>query len=75
MKAIVVEHRGEPGSLKEMERPTPAAREILVRITAAGVNPIDWKARDRGDMPLPFILGGDFAGVVSATWRARNQVS
>ncbi len=65
MKAIVVEHRGEPGSLKEIERPTPAAREILVRITAAGVNPIDWKARDRGDMPLPFVLGRDFAGVVS----------
>jgi NADPH:quinone reductase-like Zn-dependent oxidoreductase len=66
MKAIVVEHRGQLGSLKEIERPTPAAREILVRITAAGVNPIDWKARDRGDMPLPFILGRDFAGVVSA---------
>jgi NADPH:quinone reductase-like Zn-dependent oxidoreductase len=66
MKAIVVEHRGEPGSLKEMERPAPAAGEILVRVTAAGVNPIDWKARDRGDMPLPFVLGRDFAGVVSA---------
>ncbi len=65
MKAFVVEHRGEPGSLKEMERPAPAAREILVRITAAGVNPIDWKARDRGDMPLPFVIGRDFAGVVS----------
>jgi NADPH:quinone reductase-like Zn-dependent oxidoreductase len=65
MKAFVVEHRGEPGSLKEMERPAPAAPEILVRITAAGVNPIDWKARDRGDMPLPFVMGGDFAGVVS----------
>jgi NADPH:quinone reductase-like Zn-dependent oxidoreductase len=66
MKAIVVEHRGRPGSLKELERPVPAAREVLVRITAAGVNPIDWKARDRGDMPLPFVLGRDFAGVVSA---------
>lgn len=66
MKAFVVEHRGEPGSLKEMERPAPAAREILVRITAAGVNPIDWKARDRGDSPLPFVMGRDFAGVVSA---------
>ena len=65
MKAFVVEHRGEPGSLKEMERPAPAAREILVRVTAAGVNPIDWKARDRGDIPLPFVLGRDFAGVVS----------
>ena len=53
MKAIVVEHRGEPGSLKELERPVPAAREILVRITAAGVNPIDWKARDRATCRYP----------------------
>ncbi len=65
MKAFVVEHRGEPGSFKEIELPAPAAAEILVRITAAGVNPIDWKARDRGDMALPFVMGRDFAGVVS----------
>jgi NADPH:quinone reductase-like Zn-dependent oxidoreductase len=66
MKAIVVEHLGEPGSLKELPRPAPAAGEILVRITAAGVNPIDWKSRNRGDLHLPAVLGRDFSGVVSA---------
>jgi NADPH:quinone reductase-like Zn-dependent oxidoreductase len=65
MKAIVVEHRGDPGSLKEIPVPKPAPHEILVRVTAAGVNPIDWKARDRGDRKPPFVLGQDFAGVVS----------
>ncbi|MBV8066525.1 MAG: NADP-dependent oxidoreductase [Candidatus Eremiobacteraeota bacterium] len=66
MKAVVVEHRGEAGSLKEIAMPQPGEREILVRVVAAGVNPIDWKSRDRGDRPLPFVLGQDFAGVVSA---------
>lgn len=65
MKAIVIEHRGDPGSLKEFPEPSFAANEILVRVTAAGVNPMDWKVRDQGDRPLPFVLGQDFAGVVS----------
>ncbi|HZV76878.1 MAG TPA: NADP-dependent oxidoreductase [Candidatus Babeliales bacterium] len=67
MKAVVIEHRGDEGTLKEIPTPRPAAHEILVHITAAGVNPIDWKRRDRGDEKLPFVLGQDFAGVVSAT--------
>lgn len=66
MKAVVVEHRGDEGALKEIPTPQPAEGEILVRVTAAGVNPVDWKVRDRGDEPLPFVLGRDFAGVVSA---------
>lgn len=66
MKAIIVEHRGDQGTLKEMPTPQPAQDEVLVRVTAAGVNPIDWKLRDHGDEPLPFVLGRDFAGVVSA---------
>jgi NADPH:quinone reductase-like Zn-dependent oxidoreductase len=67
MKAVVVEHRGETGSLKEIPVPKPAAHEILTRITAAGVNPIDWKLRDHNGRPFPFVLGQDFAGLVSAT--------
>ncbi|MBV8529687.1 MAG: NADP-dependent oxidoreductase [Candidatus Eremiobacteraeota bacterium] len=67
MKAVIVEHRGEPGTLTEIPTPTPGAHEVLVRVVAAGVNPIDWKRRERDDRPFPFVLGQDFAGVVSAT--------
>jgi len=67
MKAVIVEHLGDAGSLKDIPVPRPAEREILVRVTAAGVNPIDWKSRDSGDRAMPFVLGQDFAGVVSAT--------
>ncbi len=65
MKAVVIEHLGEAGSLKEIPRPQPASHEILVRITAAGVNPIDWKRRNRPDEKFPFVLGQDFAGLIS----------
>jgi len=41
---------------------------VLVRVVAAGVNPIDWKIRDgiRGDRSFPLVLGQDFAGLVVA---------
>jgi NADPH:quinone reductase-like Zn-dependent oxidoreductase len=67
MKAVVIEHLGDQGALKEIPTPQPGAVEILVRVTAAGVNPVDWKRRDRPDERFPFVLGQDFAGVVSAT--------
>ncbi len=67
MKAAVVEHRGDAGTLMDVPVPQPSDHEVLVRVIVAGVNPIDWKRRDRADQPLPFVLGQDFAGVVSAT--------
>lgn len=64
MKAAVIEHRGETAAIKDVADPKPGEREILVRVTAAGVNPIDWKIRDAGEHTVPFVLGQDFAGVV-----------
>ena len=55
----------------EVERPSPISTEVLVRVVAAGVNPVDAKTR-RGDGvsrwvgPPPFIPGWDVAGVVEA---------
>lgn len=67
MRAIVVEHHFEPGCLQEVPVPEPGDREILVKITVAGVNPIDWKQRDLYQHAIPFTLGQDFAGIVAAT--------
>jgi NADPH:quinone reductase-like Zn-dependent oxidoreductase len=49
-------------------RPEPVGTEVLVRVLAAGVNPVDWKTRASGGRlgPPPFILGWDVAGVVAA---------
>jgi NADPH:quinone reductase-like Zn-dependent oxidoreductase len=71
MKAIVIEGYGGPDRLLVRERsdPKPGAGEILVRVRAAGVNPVDWKIR-RGDLRMvlrlgfPYIPGGDVAGEV-----------
>lgn len=73
MKAAVVEHPGDAGSIKEVPTPAPAPNELLVRVLAASVNPIDWKIRDRGTRAMPFVLGQDFAGVVSATGSAVRE--
>jgi NADPH:quinone reductase-like Zn-dependent oxidoreductase len=66
VKAVIIEHAGDTGKLKDVPNPIPGRRELLVHISAIGVNPVDWKVRDARTRPLPFILGQDFAGVVSA---------
>jgi NADPH:quinone reductase-like Zn-dependent oxidoreductase len=71
MRAIIAERHGGPEVLKpvEVERPTPGATEILVRVHAAGINPTDWKSRSGAGLAgrnFPLILGYDVAGVVEA---------
>src|SRR2546423_4587806 len=71
MKAIRIHNYGGPEVLKDEDapRPEPQAGEVLVRVHAAGVNPIDWKIRE-GHMKdfwlhkFPLILGWDLSGVV-----------
>jgi NADPH:quinone reductase-like Zn-dependent oxidoreductase len=48
--------------------PEPGAHEVLVRVHAAGVNPVDWKIREGhlGRIALPAIMGSDFSGEVEA---------
>jgi NADPH:quinone reductase-like Zn-dependent oxidoreductase len=57
--------------LEEVPRPEPGPTEVLVRVTAAGVNPVDWKTRQRGSFlgEPPFTVGWDVAGVVAAVGR------
>ncbi|MBO0652640.1 NADP-dependent oxidoreductase [Streptomyces triculaminicus] len=72
MRAISQNAPGGPDVLElvETDRPEPGPTEILVRVHAAGVNPVDWKSRDRGVLvsgaATPFTLGWDVAGVVEA---------
>ncbi|HTN69206.1 MAG TPA: NADP-dependent oxidoreductase [Dysgonamonadaceae bacterium] len=70
MKAILIKEYGDESVLNytDVDRPEPKADEILVKIYAAGVNPIDWKIRDGiYGIKLPFIPGADFAGTVEET--------
>ena len=74
MRAAVIDGTGAPDVLHISE--VPAARnisaELLIRVTAAGINPIDAKTRSGGGVSsaitqYPAILGGDFSGVVVTT--------
>lgn len=71
MKAIRVHEYGDAEVLRyeDAPRPGPKEGEVLVRVVAAGVNPIDWKTRagylkEMVPLALPWIPGGDFSGVV-----------
>ena len=71
MRAVIQEKVGGPEVLHVAERPspTPGAGEVLVRVKAAGINPVDLAVRS-GAYPLlgepPFILGWDISGAVAA---------
>ncbi|HEX5585320.1 NADP-dependent oxidoreductase [Gaiella sp.] len=68
MRAIRQRMLGGPEVLElvEVPRPKPAPTEVLVRVRAAGVNPVDWKTRAGGAYlgEPPFTVGWDVAGVV-----------
>lgn len=67
MKAIVVHEFGGPEKLRfeEMPKPSINAEDVLIKVMASGVNPVDWKVR-KGYMKhsLPFIPGWDVSGVI-----------
>jgi len=70
MRAIVMQETGTPDTLKLIDMPMPdmAADEALVKIFAAGINPVDTKLRKNGlyiGKP-PAILGCDGAGIIEA---------
>jgi NADPH:quinone reductase len=70
MQAAVLENHGTPFRLASIARPAPQPGQVLVRIMASGVNPLDLKIRggaaEHARHPLPAILGIDMAGVVAA---------
>lgn len=73
MKAIVLHEFGGPKNLlwEDYENPIAGPGEVLVRVSAASINPVDWKFRTGSlqafmPMNLPGILGVDLAGVVRA---------
>ncbi len=73
MRAMVIDRFGGPEvfRLAEVETPLPGPGEVLIQVAFAGVNPADWKCREGWlahyfDYKMPFIVGFDAAGIVSA---------
>jgi NADPH:quinone reductase-like Zn-dependent oxidoreductase len=70
MQAAVLDSHGAPFRIVPIARPAPGPGEVLVRIKASAVNPLDVKIRAgqaaHARQPLPAILGIDLSGVVEA---------
>src|SRR5215210_7846407 len=73
MKAVRIHNYGGGDVLiyEDIDRPGSSPDEVLVRVRAASVSPVDWKMREGYlrewvDVPMPTILGRDFAGDVAA---------
>ncbi|EOD65257.1 NADP-dependent oxidoreductase [Amycolatopsis vancoresmycina] len=68
MRIVTQQDLGGPEVLRvtEAPRPEPGPTEVLVRVKAAGINPVDWKVRRGGGFlgKPPFTVGWDVAGVV-----------
>lgn len=71
MKAVVLHEYGGPSKLKyeDFADPTPGSGEVLLRVEAVSLNPVDWKmrsgaAKERFPVSFPGILGRDVAGVI-----------
>lgn len=80
MKAIQIHQYGDVNTLQleDIALPVCAADEILIKIVASGINAIDWKTRSGfmaqiRHLALPFVIGGESAGVVEAVGSAVNN--
>jgi NADPH:quinone reductase-like Zn-dependent oxidoreductase len=84
MRALIVDSVDTPLRLASIKRPVPGPSQVLVRISASGVNPLDGKIRSgqaaHARQPLPTVLGMDLAGTIEALgegvsgWLAGDEV-
>jgi NADPH:quinone reductase-like Zn-dependent oxidoreductase len=67
MQAVVMHETGGPDVLRveETERPDPGDGEVLIKVRAVAINPIEWKFRSGlAEKQLPAVLGSDVSGTV-----------
>jgi NADPH:quinone reductase-like Zn-dependent oxidoreductase len=70
MRAVVMRRTGDPDvlAIEELPPPEPAEGEVLIRVRAVAINPIEWKFR-RGLIAkeLPAVLGSDISGTIEVS--------
>lgn len=87
MKVIAIDQYGGKEQLKErdLEKPVPGENQVVVKLHATSINPIDWKLREgylKTMLPFefPIILGWDAAGIIDSVgpnvqdWKAGERV-
>ncbi len=79
MKTVLIREYGSNNVVEVIDvlRPEPATGEVLVKVHAAGVNPIDWKIRggagERMGMTLPIRLGSEVVGTIETCGAGISQ--
>lgn len=66
-KALILPAEGAQWQLGESPIPTPGPKDVLVKLAATALNPLDWKIRTLGAFLIssyPFVGGSDGAGIV-----------
>ncbi|MEH6405077.1 MAG: NADP-dependent oxidoreductase [Sneathiella sp.] len=87
MKAVFINEYGDSGKLivGELDKPSILPSQVLVKIVASGVNPVDFHVRngllkDTGSHSMPLIPGWDAAGIIDAvgadvtSWKVGDEV-
>jgi NADPH:quinone reductase-like Zn-dependent oxidoreductase len=82
MKAVTISRYGGPEVLEYQDLPPPSPKdgEVVVKVRASNVNPIDWRIRDGAlkmfiRAPFPMILGVDLAGEIVQVGAAVKRLS
>lgn len=65
-KAVYLEKVATPFTVTNLETPEPSSNEVLIKLGALAINPVDWKVQDNGWFlsGYPAILGEDLSGTV-----------
>ncbi|MEX0585602.1 MAG: NADPH:quinone reductase, partial [Pirellulales bacterium] len=79
MKAAYIEQTGPASNIRysELPQPTPTGSQVLVKIGAVAVNPVDTYIRAgaiKFELPMPFVVGCDLAGTVDAVGPAAKTL-
>lgn len=84
MNALMVDTVGAPFRLAKIAKPTAGAGQVLVKVRASGLNPLDGKIRAgqaaHANQPLPAVIGMDLAGTIEAVgpmageWKVGDEV-
>ena len=82
MRAFVLTRYGGPESaeLRDVPKPEPGPGEVLVKVQAAGLNPVDYKTREGmlrviNRYSLPVVMGNELAGTVAACGEGATRFS
>lgn len=71
MKALITEDFGKPFVMKDIDQPVPKDHQVLIKIKAAGLNPLDLKIKNgqaaHAQVNLPAVPGIDMSGIVVET--------